>query len=72
MKLKTAILISIAILMILGCSVSKTEKKYPVRSVEHLSGNVYKVSTDSFKVIRYVRGAGKYHPDSVTKKGVIE
>lgn len=57
--------------ILFGCSASKdVSKKYAVTKIEHLKGNAYLLTTDSFKVVRHVRGAGKYHRDSVSKIGI--
>lgn len=54
--------------LIFGCSVTK-QPQYKVTSIERIKWNAYKVTTDSFKVIRIVRGAGKYHPKTISKQG---
>lgn len=56
--------------MILSCSSKPVGQKYAVRKIEKLNGRTYLVSTDSFKVVRHVRGIGKYRPDSVSKIGM--
>lgn len=75
MRVITAILIiGIAILIAAvfsGCAVQSKDQKYAVRKVEHIKGNAYLISTDSFKVLRHTRGVGRYQPDSVSKKGIV-
>ena len=43
-------------------------KKYGVKSVTHLRGNAYLIKTDSFSIVRFTKGMGKFHPDSITIK----
>lgn len=74
MRIVTAILkIGIAILIAVifsSCAAQSKAPRYAVRKVEHIKGNAYLVTTDSFKVVRHVRGAGRYKPDSVSKIGI--
>lgn len=54
------------ILIAFASCVTTKEPKYKVRSVEHISGNAYRVTTDSFTVIKCFRGMGKF-PETIKK-----
>lgn len=56
---------TIILLLLASCTISK-QPKYKVRSIEHIKGNAYLVTTDSFTVIKYFRGIGKF-PNSITR-----
>lgn len=71
MSAKTAVVL-LAVFLSSSCAPKPSAPNYPVRSVAKLHGNAYLVTTDSFKVVKIVRGVGPYHPDSVTKKGYIQ
>jgi len=68
-KVRKTFLVLITCVLLSACRVTRHEPKYAVRSIEHLEKNAYKVTTDSFTVIKIVRGMAKYKPDSVTTWG---
>lgn len=65
------IVIAVVIVVLFSsCAKIPQSQKYVVRKIEHVSGNRYILTTDSFKVVRHTRGAGRYHRDSVSKIGI--
>lgn len=70
---KAVLIIAVFVLlsMLLSCKTSK-DIQYKVLSVEKVKGNAYRIKTDSFTVIRIVRGAGRYHPKTISKQGYLQ